>query len=139
MLPEGDERTGLTRQWLTKAARDLRMADLAIGGTPSLRDMAVFHCQQAAEKAVKAFLVWSNQPFRRTHDIRGLVKLCIVIEPAFVALETPAVTLTPYVGEFRYPGDPDDPLEPSPEEAMRARRLAQDVVDFVLARLPFAL
>jgi HEPN domain-containing protein len=136
MLPEDLERASLTRQWLVKASRDLQMADLALGGTHQLRDMAVFHCQQAAEKAVKAFLVWRDQPFRRTHDIQGLVKQCIAVDSAFAALERAAETLTPYVGEFRYPDDPNDPLEPSPDEGSRARQLAQDAYEFVLGRLP---
>jgi HEPN domain-containing protein len=136
MLPEDVERASLTRQWLTKASRDLQMADRALGGTPQLRDMAAFHCQQAAEKAVKAFLVWRDQPFRRTHDIQGLVRQCNAIDPAFGALQALAGMLTPYVGEYRYPGDPNDPLEPSPDEALQARQLAQDAYDFVRLRLP---
>lgn len=136
MLPDDVERASLTGQWLMKASRDLQMADLALGGTPQLRDMAVFHCQQAAEKAIKAYLVWHNQPFRRTHDILGLVRQCSAINPEFGALHTLAGMLTPYVGEYRYPDDPNDPLEPLLDEALQARRLAQDAYHFVLTRLP---
>ena len=38
-------------------------------------DVAVYHCQQAAEKAVKAFLVRHGQPYEKTHDIEVLVDI----------------------------------------------------------------
>ena len=44
-----------------------------------------------------------------------------------------AVPLTKYVWKFRYPDDPD---EPSREEAEKALALAREVFDAVLARLP---
>jgi HEPN domain-containing protein len=37
---------------------------------PALFGAAVFHCQQAAEKALKGFLAWHDTPFRKTHDLR---------------------------------------------------------------------
>ena len=54
-----------TRQWLAKAHSDLRAAEVAIGA--DLAEVAVYHCQQAAEKALKAFLVFRQEPFRKTH------------------------------------------------------------------------
>jgi len=38
--------------------------------------VAVYHCQQAAEKAVKAFLVHHGKTYERTHDIEVLVSGC---------------------------------------------------------------
>lgn len=61
------EKTRLTRQWLAKAERDLLAAERALNGSPPLRDVAAFHWQQAAEKALKAFLTWHHRPFRKTH------------------------------------------------------------------------
>ncbi|MCZ7570447.1 MAG: HEPN domain-containing protein [Ardenticatenaceae bacterium] len=54
-----------TQGWLQKAANDLRGAEIDPAATPPLLEDAVFHCQQAAEKALKAFLTFHNQPFRR--------------------------------------------------------------------------
>jgi len=58
------------RSWLTKAERDLASARVLMGSTPPLLDTAVYHCQQAAEKAVKGYLVFCDQEFERVHDIR---------------------------------------------------------------------
>ena len=47
-----------TRAWLIKAVTDLRAAELDLGASPPLLEDVVFHCQQAAEKALKGFLGW---------------------------------------------------------------------------------
>ena len=63
-----DEATRETvRGWLTKAAHDLASArKLATDPDPYL-DTAIYHCQQAAEKAVKAWLTFRGVRFARTH------------------------------------------------------------------------
>jgi HEPN domain-containing protein len=53
-------REELVRSWLIKANRDLLSAhELASARTPLL-DTAAYHCQQAAEKAVKDFLLFND-------------------------------------------------------------------------------
>jgi len=46
-----------TKAWLRKAAYDLRVASHSLTASPPLLDDVVFHCQQAAEKALKGFLM----------------------------------------------------------------------------------
>ena len=58
-----------TREWLGKAKDDLRAARRLLKPPPALSSAAAFHCQQAAEKALKAFLAWRDVPFRKTHDL----------------------------------------------------------------------
>ena len=57
---------------MEKSWRDLEMAHRAVVGTPSFYDMAVYHCQQSGEKAVKAFLVLRGISFEKPHDIEVL-------------------------------------------------------------------
>jgi HEPN domain-containing protein len=64
-----DVRVAEAKAWMIKAWRDLETAHRAAEGAPPLYDVAVYHCQQAAEKAVKAFLVHRGKPYERTHDI----------------------------------------------------------------------
>jgi HEPN domain-containing protein len=45
-----------TRAWFAKAFHDIRAAEALATASPPLSDEAVFHCQQAAEKALKGFL-----------------------------------------------------------------------------------
>jgi HEPN domain-containing protein len=123
------------KAWMTKAWRDLETARRTAGGEPPFYDIAVYHCQQAAEKAVKAFLVHHGKPYERTHDIEVLVDLAGDIEPRFGDLADAADALTPYATRFRYP-NAIFAVEPQPAEYNEALQHAKAVYDFVLALLP---
>lgn len=72
----------LVRSWLVKARHDLGTArKLAADPEPYL-DTAIYHCQQAAEKAAKAYLVYRDQRFDKIHDIRLLIDVAMAAEPA---------------------------------------------------------
>ena len=62
----------LVRSWLVKAGTDLRSARILGAAEAAPLDTAIYHCQQAAEKAVKAFLVHRGVGPQKTHDIRKL-------------------------------------------------------------------
>ncbi len=47
-----------TSSWLEKATTDIRSAKADLDVTPPILTDALFHCQQAVEKALKAFLTW---------------------------------------------------------------------------------
>jgi HEPN domain-containing protein len=114
-------------EWLQRAQRGLLIAERALQGSPILPDQAVYHAQQAAEKALKGFLAANNRPLQRTHNLEWLVARCQDIEARFGDFRTSARTLGPYATLFRYPGGP---LEPSLQEAKQAIRLAREIVDF---------
>ena len=96
-------------------------------------DVAIFHCQQAAEKAVKGFLVLHDKEFPKTHDIRMLVQLAKSVNFEFGRYEDAADLLTPYATEFRYPGDV---MEPTNEEMEEGVKHAEKMVNFVISLLP---
>jgi HEPN domain-containing protein len=131
-----DPRADLTRQWLRVAAEDLRLAELANTAAPPLLSGVLYHCQQAFEKALKAFLAWHNQPLRRTHDLGELVSTCEQLDAAFAALDEAADLLSPYGTAFRYP---PIAVGPTDLDALEALDAARDALAFVLARLPSAV
>lgn len=131
-----EARLELARQWLAKARRDLTAAERLRGGQDPLLDVAVYHCQQAAEKALKAYLAWCDLPVPKTHDLIDLLERCQARDPAFASLHEAAEALTPYSVAFRYPGDV---LEPDPADADEALAYARTVLAFVVARLPEAV
>ena len=57
------------RQWLIKAGHDLGSAKRLLSGDETFPDTAVYHCQQAAEKALKAYLTLKDTPFQKVHDL----------------------------------------------------------------------
>lgn len=120
--------------WLRKADLDLRAAAHAMSAPEAgLCSDAVFHAQQAAEKALKAFLAWHDVPFGKTHNLEELGRQCLALDATLQAFVDPAVPLTEYAWKFRYPGEPEEPTRAQTEEALAiARRLCEAV----LARLP---
>ncbi|HKV54219.1 MAG TPA: HEPN domain-containing protein [Candidatus Binataceae bacterium] len=65
-----------TAGWLAKAVEDLDIAT-ELARRKRFAGGAVFHWQQAAEKALKAFLVWHDVPFRRTHYLKEVGEACV--------------------------------------------------------------
>ena len=125
----------LLRSWLTKAANDLRTARIVDAAADGPLDTAIYHCQQAAEKAVKAFLVSHAVPPEKTHDVRKLAVQASSFEPRFNEQIELAAALTPYAWEFRYPGDLAETY-PTREEFDEAVQHAQTIYDFVLNLIP---
>jgi HEPN domain-containing protein len=130
-----DARITEAQTWMIKAWRDLETARRVATGEPPFYDVAVYHCQQAAEKAVKAYLVQHGKPYEKTHDIEVLVDLACEIESTFSQLADAADTLTPYATRFRYPSAVFA-IEPQPTEYGEALQCAQTIYDFVLVLLP---
>ncbi len=128
-----EEKNAETRKWLIKSQHDIGSARRLMEGEEPYFDTAVYHCQQAVEKALKAFLTHHDTVFVRTHDLTELVELCTTIDPSFESHRGIAEELTPYAVLFRYPGDL---LEPDPDEAEKALKDARSLVNFTLLLLP---
>ncbi len=111
-------------QFLKKAAEDEALLDEVLT-SPRVSDVTLgFHCQQAAEKMLKALLSELGVRFRRTHDLQELLQhledaghplpdsLCVV------------VVYSPYAVTFRYEDEPlDQPLDrPAAREILRQLR-----------------
>lgn len=127
-----DENNSLSA-WLTKAQSDLASAEVLLANKPAILDTACFHCQQAAEKFLKAFLIFKGVKFEKTHSMTYLINLCVKTETAFTEIQEQAETLTPFAVEVRYPGAA---VKPSSEEAEEALSAAKTIRDFVQKQLP---
>jgi HEPN domain-containing protein len=94
--------------WLGKAAADVRAGEVDLAASPPLLEDVLFHCQQAAEKALKAFLAWHDQPFRKTHSLEEIGRQCAQLDPSLDGLVDRVAPLTEYAWKFRYPGEAED-------------------------------
>ena len=122
-----------TRSWFEKAQKDLRCSQIDLAAEPPAPEDALYHCQQAAGKALKGFLVWHDQPCPRTHDLGKLGKQAVELDPPLDPLVDAVVEFTKYAWMFRYPGDVD---EPSATDAAAVLHKARAFVDALLDRLP---
>jgi len=121
------------REWLRLATEDLRRVEILLTAIPPDIAGALFHSQQAAEKAIKGFLTWHDIAFRRVHELGEIGTQALQIDPSLAELVQRADSLTRYAVHFRYPGAPYQPELP---EAHSASKLAREVVEAVLSRLP---
>jgi HEPN domain-containing protein len=67
--------------------------------------MVCFHCQQAAEKYLKARLEEAAIHFPKTHDLESLLHLLMPLEPLWAALLPVTRRLKPFGVLIRYPGN----------------------------------
>jgi len=125
-----DAKAGETREWLDKASEDLASARVLAGAGHYAN--ALFFCQQAAEKSLKAFLTWHERPFRRTHDLEELGRACVEAGGVSVALLEEADVLSDYAWKLRYPGTP---YAPGRAETEAMLNLAQGILAEIEARL----
>jgi len=125
-------KSDLVRQWVAKAREDLGVAEhLTREQTPYLTSIG-FHCQQAAEKLIKAILVAHQVPFPKTHDLEELLRLLSTVNERLAAALADVGELNPYSVEFRYPGDAP---EVTLEEARTALAIALKAQDLIMAAL----
>ncbi len=132
-MPHDPAHVAEARGWIVRAARDLRAAEHEFQAVPPLLDDIVFHCQQAAEKALKGFLTWHDVPFRKTHSLEEIGEQCLTVDPTLRAIIDRAVPLTEYAWKFRYPGEMEEPSRPEAEDALAT---AREVYSAVVSRLP---
>lgn len=124
MTPEESRRDEADR-WCAQARKDLNAARLLASAEPS---RSVFHSQQAAEKAAKAFLTFHDVSFRKTHDLNELGGQCAALDASLAPVFKEASDLTDYAVVFRYL---DAPREPDESEAIVALGIATRVLDAV--------
>lgn len=118
--------------WLNKAGHDLLSAQRLLEIEPMILDNACFHCQQAIEKCLKAFLIYNGRDIERTHNIIFLLSECANLDPIFASVDP--MDINAYAVQGRYP---DSNLIPTIVEAKGYYKLALQVRDLVIERIVF--
>ena len=119
--------------WLTKAERDLLNVENNLVAQQTPWDTVCFHAQQAAEKVLKAFLVYHGERPPRTHDLVALLTRCVDAGGNLDDLEGECRDLTFFAVSARYP---DDLYEPDEADGRAMTAAAYRVRDRVLDLLP---
>ena len=83
MKPPEQVKKEFTKGWLDKAENDYRTAQYLGASGADYVSSSVFHAQQAVEKYIKAYLVWYQIEFPKTHDIAALRYVSVFYEAAF--------------------------------------------------------
>ena len=95
----------LTEEWIAKAEGDWRIANREMRVRRGANyDAICFHCQQCAEKYLKAFLQEQTHHIPKIHDLNQLFEHCLPYDGTFELHRDLLKVLTRYAVEFRYPG-----------------------------------
>jgi hypothetical protein len=92
-------------------------------------DVAAYHCQQAAEKILKGFLVRSSTDVRKMHDLEAPGILVAAIYPEVGPLLPTIYAWSGWAVDYRYPGETNHPPEPSADELTEAVILIRQLAD----------
>jgi len=90
-------------KWIKFAEDDYEAAILLSSNLKPLLEITCFHCQQCAEKYLKAFIVKNIGEIKKTHNLEELCKICSLIDADFVNIKEFCIDLTDYAVETRYP------------------------------------
>lgn len=123
----------IARQWVAKADSDLLNVENNLRSPTIPYDTVCFHCQQAAEKFLKAYLVFRGQSPPITHDLLLLLERVRLFDAEAERLREHLALLMPYAVEIRYP---DDWFMPSAEDTVEARAAARVVMEWLKEASP---
>lgn len=119
-----------TARWIRKAQDDLSGAKVLAAGPEPQKDLVCFHCQQAAEKYLKALLQDFGVIVPKTHDLGDLLKLLLPHDATLKSLRRSVESLTRFAVEYRYPDK-----RANTREMQSALRVAERVRSELEARL----
>ena len=110
------------RAWVEEAECDVLLVrnELTVDKAPW--NLVCYHAQQAAEKYLKALIVFHGREPRKIHDLIALLADCLGDAPDLAAFEEDLRTLNLYSVEARYP---DVGPRPHESEARTAVALAE--------------
>ena len=90
--------------WLFHAYQDLLAAKTLIEDN-RLYEPTVFHCQQAIEKSLKAYMLFKTHRLFDGHNLTWLCKQAALMDGNFVKWIEKSALLSRYYIETRYPAD----------------------------------
>lgn len=122
----------LIEGWIKKAEKDLLTAEHELSFSNPVTESICFHCQQAAEKYLKAYLLFLDIPFIKTHEIGELITAIETKDKEISTYKLNADKLTDYAVEIRYP---DYGLEPGLEEAREAFQIANAIKNYITKKI----
>jgi HEPN domain-containing protein len=124
-----------TETLLDKAEKDFLTVEHELSFSNAVAETVCFHCQQAVEKYLKAYLTFLDIPFSKTHDISELIELCSTKDEQVLKFKEEADKLTHlYEMEISYT---DDFYEPSSTDTKEIYDIAESIKKYVLNKIQF--
>lgn len=108
----------IAAEWVAKAEGDFAMLERECRARKNPNyDGICFHCQQCAEKYLKARICEADISFSKIHDLVALLEQVLCVEPKWETFREDLAYLSDFAVTFRYPGESADS-----ESALDAQR-----------------
>ncbi|MBN1960601.1 MAG: HEPN domain-containing protein [Deltaproteobacteria bacterium] len=127
----------LTKRWIAKADEDYAVSEILLSEEISFPSPICFHCQQACEKYLKAYLVWYQIEFPKTHDLDELLDLIAKQDANFSKFLQDISILSVYGVDVRYPGDIPISTDDDAKQALELTKQIRESVKNELDKLMF--
>jgi len=118
-------------EWLTIAEMNISSANFLRKMRPLPIEIICYHCQQSAEKYLKAYLAFKEIETLKTHDLVLLNDLCQKHDTEFSLLSDECLRLTDYGVSIRYPYH----LDLNQTDMEIALRDSQKIKEFTLIKI----
>jgi HEPN domain-containing protein len=124
--------SGYLKNWLIKADNDIKIIEheLMLPESERVNDAVCFHCQQAAEKYLKALLIFDESEVPKTHNIEYIQSLLKERHPDISEIEVRDLSL--FGVDIRYP---DNFYQPTNEEVEFYTGLVMKIRDIVKTKI----
>ena len=127
-----NEQSDEIRQWIIKGDHDLGTAKITYLHIPEYLDTITYHCQQAVEKYLKAYLIFQSVTFKFSHDMIYLLDLITQIDSVFENYYDTISELQGYAVEVRYP---NETIFLSNEKVEKTMMIAKEVRELVTRKM----
>jgi HEPN domain-containing protein len=106
-------------EWIRYAQMDYDAAkNMSELHNPVPLEIVCYHCQQSAEKILKAYTIAKGEEIIRTHDLETLLERCIVYDVGFETLANVCSSLAIHAVFSRYPIGEDSVNEKDMHDAL---------------------
>ena len=121
-------------EWLSFAKEDLDTAKALLSGEYLFNRSICYHCQQSAEKDLKAYIIYLDLPLSKTHNLIKLVDQIKDLDNEVIGLQNDVAVLTDYIVTARYPDD-SEPI--TDEESKLALEVTERINNYIKSKIIF--
>ena len=90
-------------EWIQLADEDLYSARILSDAPRKPFEIICYHCAQAIEKYLKAYLIYNDKIPEKTHNLRFLNDLCVEIDKEFQNITSLCDYINRFANDIRYP------------------------------------
>jgi len=115
-------------KWIHFAMADYTAAiNMVLLHKPIPIEIVCYHCQQAAEKLLKAYIIAKNETLIKTHDLVVLLNQCRQYSADFDSHAKSCMALTTFASHSRYPSN----IEITEQQMKQAVKDVEGIISFM--------